>query len=76
MSLIQNERTKLLANALDRASTACLTVGVFAPAAAVFYNLTGNAASNPAIYWVGTFVWLFAAVLLHVEARRVLGDLL
>lgn len=26
MSLIDNERTKLLANALDRASTACFTV--------------------------------------------------
>jgi len=28
MSLIHNERTKLLANAIDRASTACIAVGV------------------------------------------------
>ena len=32
MSLIHNERTKLLANALDRASTACLAVGVLGQA--------------------------------------------
>ncbi len=31
MSLIHNERTKLLANALDRTSTACLAVGLIAP---------------------------------------------
>lgn len=75
MSLVENERTKLLANALDRASTACLTVGVFAPAAAVVYNLTGNSGNNPLLFWVGTFVWLAASVLLHIEAERTLGDL-
>ena len=32
--MIENERTKLLANALDRASTACLAVGILAPLAA------------------------------------------
>jgi hypothetical protein len=40
---IDNERTKLLANALDRASTACLTVGVVAPFAAALYNFGGVA---------------------------------
>ena len=38
MSAIANERTKLLANALDRASTACFTVGVAAPFAAWITN--------------------------------------
>jgi hypothetical protein len=38
MSLVHNERTKLLANALDRASTASLTVGVLAPIAAALYT--------------------------------------
>ena len=33
--LIHNERTKLPANALDRASTASLVVGVFGPLATV-----------------------------------------
>jgi hypothetical protein len=32
MSQIHNERTKLLANALDRASTACFAVGVIGQA--------------------------------------------
>ena len=41
MSLIDNERTKLLANALDRASTACFTVGILTPAAGYLYNV-GN----------------------------------
>jgi hypothetical protein len=37
MSLVHNERTKLTANWLDRASTAAITLGVVAPlAAAVF----------------------------------------
>lgn len=44
MSLIQNERTKLTANALDRASTACLTVGALGPAAASLYGLDGTGA--------------------------------
>lgn len=34
----RNERVKLLANALDRASTACVTVGVLGPIAAVLYT--------------------------------------
>ena len=33
MSLTYNEQTKLLANALDRASTACFTVGIVTPLA-------------------------------------------
>ena len=31
VSLIHNERTKLLANALDRASTGCLVAGLVGP---------------------------------------------
>ncbi len=41
MTLIHNEQTKLTASAFDRASTACLTVGVIAPVAATFFNLGG-----------------------------------
>lgn len=38
MSLIHNERVKLLAGWLDRASTAALTVGVLAPMAGYLYG--------------------------------------
>jgi hypothetical protein len=47
MSLIDNERTKLLANALDRASTACFTVGILTPAAGYLYNI-----GNSAVLWI------------------------
>lgn len=75
MSQIENERTKLLANALDRASTACLAVGVFGPAAAILYDVGAAAHAHGIFLAVGGFVWLLAAVTLHLLARRVLGGL-
>ena len=69
---IDNERTKLAANALDRASTACLAVGIFAPIAAL-------AQGNAHVPWLGASLsfggWLVAAIVLHIGARRVLGGL-
>jgi hypothetical protein len=38
-------------------------------------NLSGTDGEASWTLLIGTFVWLFAAVLLHIEARRVLGDL-
>ncbi len=38
MSLIHNERTKLLALAFNTAATSAFTVGVLAPVAAAFYD--------------------------------------
>lgn len=72
MSLVHNEQTKLTANALDRASTACLTVGVLGPSAAALYGL-GAAAGG----WIafGALLWLAAASLLHYMARRTLRSL-
>jgi hypothetical protein len=77
MSLIDNERTKLLANALDRASTACFTAGIFTPGAGYFYNVGGfqGLISVPGLL-VGMFAWLGTVVVLHVLARRVLKGLL
>lgn len=72
--LVDNERTKLLANALDRASTASLTVGVLAPIAAVFYNL--SATDTPTwVFVVGGVTWFSAAIALHFIARMVLKGL-
>lgn len=68
MSLIYNERTKLLANALDRASTACIVVSLITPA------VTGGIEMR----WEAVFgisIWLFAALILHLLARHVLGGL-
>jgi hypothetical protein len=72
MALIENERTKLLANAFDRASTTCLTVGIAAPAAGYLYGL--NQFSG--WYWAAACcLWLSVAIGLHLIARRVLGML-
>ena len=76
MSLIDNERTKLLANALDRASTACFTVGILTPAAGYLYNV-GNLRGVMDIPTLlgGLVGWLFAVVALHYMSRRVLKGL-
>lgn len=68
MSLVYNERTKLLANALDRASTACVVVGLFTPA------VTGNLALGLATLG-SIIIWLLAALTLHLTARFILGRL-
>jgi hypothetical protein len=39
---VHNERTKLPANALDRASTACGTVGVLTPVSSILYGWGRN----------------------------------
>lgn len=75
MSLIDNERTKLLANALDRASTACFTVGVATPLAGYLYGVISFAA--PIGYWLAFVAagWLGIATALHLWARRILKGL-
>jgi hypothetical protein len=74
MTMIENERTKLLANALDRASTACVTVGLLAPIAALLYGATGTAI-EPVAFGLICSSWIFAAAALHLVARLVLGGL-
>jgi hypothetical protein len=69
VSLIGNERTKLTANALDRFSTVCLTVGVAAPLGSLLY---GGVAISKARLLAGGFVWISAAMILHSVARAVL----
>ena len=72
--LVHNERTKLLALALNTASTSAFTVGVLAPVAAAFYNF-----SLPGLplhfLVVGAALWILLAVVLHLLARRLLGEL-
>jgi len=74
MSLIHNERTKLLANWLDRTSTAFLTVGVVAPWAGY---LLGGVQPQGGFWVVAAMagVSILVALALHLGARRVLGGL-
>jgi hypothetical protein len=75
-ALIANERAKLTANALDRASTACVTVGVLGPIVATLYGVgTTAAGAHGILLAVGSVVWLSAAGALHWMARRALGRL-
>ena len=71
---IHNERLKLLANALDRLSTACFTLGFLAPLAAVIY---GPAAFNtdPRFFPLAAGSWIVGGVALHLFARIVLGGM-
>jgi hypothetical protein len=71
---IHNEQVKLFAAALDRAGTAAWTVGVFGPVAAAFFRIPGfNSEPLPVI--LGTLCWAMFAVILHIEAQRVLRRL-
>jgi hypothetical protein len=73
-SLVENERTKLFANALDRLSTAFVTVGVLAPLAASIYNI-GTPTPNVLFFAGFVIIWLSCAIALHLGARTVLKGL-
>jgi hypothetical protein len=76
VSVIANERTKLLANALDRASTARFTVGVATPLAGWIHNIGGLRTSLSAQRLaIGLSGWILAAIALHLIARMVMGRL-
>jgi hypothetical protein len=70
--MIENEHTKLAANALDRASTACLAIGIFAPVAAVLQSDALRLSAGLALSLAG---WFVAAIVLHISARYMLKGL-
>ncbi|MBN7808747.1 hypothetical protein JZX86_25800 [Agrobacterium rosae] len=67
--LVSNERRKLLANALDRLSTAFIAIGVLGPA----LSLTPNSLNISSVAFI--VGWILSSVALHLTARRVLGGL-
>jgi hypothetical protein len=69
-TLIHNERTKLLANALDRASTG-LGISTLLP----LYSLARADSGHPAFYMGSAALFILAAIVLHILANRVLGRL-
>lgn len=75
MSLIHNERVKLLANVLNGAATSSFAVGVLAPIAAAFYSVAGTPRVSLVSIIAGAVIWLLLAIALHLAARRVLGGL-
>lgn len=76
MSLVENERTKLLATALNTAATSCFTVGIATPLAGYLYNVSGFRSIIGLLELVlGVSYWFIAATGLHLGGRRVLGKL-
>ena len=73
-NLVRNERLKLVAGALDRASTACIAVGLIAPVSAAIYQVA-LPQTGIGIFIVGAVIWILAAAGLHLFAQRVLGGL-
>jgi len=61
-NLVQNEKTKLLAAALNSAAGSSFTIGVLGPLAAAFYKLSG--ASEIALWTIiiGIVIWILIAV--------------
>lgn len=74
--MIYNERTKLLANALDRASTALSVGGIFAMYGAWHADHTPSDPTYAAPYLSASAAFLFCAIMLHLAARWVLNRLL
>ena len=73
MSLIENERTKLAATALNNVAVATVATALIAPSAAFLY---GSAAAGPRNWWgLIALAWFIAGVVLHVLAHIVLGRL-
>lgn len=76
MSLIENERTKLLATGLNTAASSCFTVGIATPLAGYLYNVSGfRALVGVGELVLGVGYWFVAVTVIHLAARRVLGKL-
>jgi hypothetical protein len=73
MNLIHNERTKLLATALNNTAVATMVTAIIAPIVGSLYGSPSAAASK---WWplIG-IVWLLVGLGLHVAAQVVLGKL-
>lgn len=73
MSLVHNERTKLLATALNNVAVATIVTALIAPAASFLYG-TGTTAGGGWALAIGA-AWLTGGVILHLAAHQVLGRL-
>lgn len=76
MSPGEIEQTRLLANAIDRASTACFTIGFATPVAGYIFNIGNLSELLPG--WrlaMGVIAWLIAAFTLHYVARLTIKEI-
>jgi hypothetical protein len=73
MSLIRNERVKLLATALNNTAVATVVTAIVAPIAGFLYGSPTITANS--WWWVIGIIWLLVGVVLHIVAQAVLGRL-
>jgi hypothetical protein len=69
--LVDNERIKYIAAALDRASTGCYVIGVLGPISALYPGQ--HIPEWPQL--VGLVAWFPAGFVLHVSGYRLIGNL-
>lgn len=73
MNLVQNERIKLTATALNNIAVATIVTALIAPAAGFLYGTANPAAGH---WWLAVgFAWLTGGAALHLAARWTLGGL-
>ncbi|MDQ3558766.1 MAG: amino acid transporter [Pseudomonadota bacterium] len=73
LPLIQNERHKLTANALNGVAIATMVAGSVAPLIAASYGFSGAPADRFLAFV--TAGWFLAGIAIHIVARLVLGGL-
>ena len=74
MKTVHNERTKLLATALNNLGVAIWATAILAPSASLLY---GTSNSTTSVWWYVSIatIWFLVGVTLHLLARAVLGRL-
>jgi hypothetical protein len=72
LSLIYNERTKLLATALNNMAVATMATAIIAPIAGIMY---GSASFRTAWWPLFGLVWFLVGLGLHIAGQGVLGRL-
>ncbi|MGN7294034.1 hypothetical protein [Rhizobium sp. SAFR-030] len=75
MNMAAIEQTKLLANAFDRASTSCFTVGIATPLVGYGYNVAVLGTTSAWQIVTSLLTWSLLAIALHYLARRTLRRL-
>jgi hypothetical protein len=73
VSLVRNERTKLIATAFNNVAVATFVAGLIAPFSGFLYGTTNPIGSHPWVL-IGA-CWFICGLVLHLTAHMVLGRL-
>jgi hypothetical protein len=71
--LVENEKTKLLAGALDRLSTWLFVIGVLGPYTAIIYGTSTRLSDDT--FLISIFSWFAGGAIIHYLAQWVLESL-